>query len=847
MIDAQIIAVSTERASSGNITIQFFAKIETDTGRPVKFRIMEEDGNVLDIADEYVSSPVEISKFFFLNNRSSFETTSYSILMYVEEQNGSNITIQKTIDGFSINSVNRLNFNTFEWSIKNMTKIPIYSLMQIVDRTTGVVVLNSTQERKDLGNGASFYRYEFPSLDSLPDGQYSYRLKYYSLDENWNRFFPNENGVAFEIRENVAPELKIRDTKIRKDLLNFTLTSRVLISDFEMDDVQFEITDNFGNKLREMPNFTYSPRLERISAEYPLLKFNSTRLTVTVHVNDKFYGHKVASETIKLYNIYGLHRERDMFRWQFRNYSNKQISMQPEVLDFDGNVIQKGGISRIRDSFDYMLVQDFEKFLVVRDYYRFRLRVWCDEEDWSEYYPYEYGIQFTRRDHEPPKITINNASIYRDLDNVTYLKLDADITDKENDHILYTIKDDVGYVIRQTTQYVTTPHHIDIQPKYDSIGSLETQITLSVVDDNNGTASETVMARAFRFNNLQQKKGHIFNWSVDNYSYTPLDYYLMVTKKVTTIDAETNLPVDSYVEVYRSEKYTQPMTIRPSYKEHRISPKLRKGDYYYKLVADVPSKYSYPNDIGYAFSTEDNTLPQIEVDYIEVTRDSETNFLVRIAGNITDIDEDLVDVKVYDQYGTILYKSATPEPTPLRFNISHVYNSATFEVAKLYLTIEALDEGNGLNSHTEDINLFEIQNLFKSGQEFYWSVRNYSKIPINMQLEILDSEGNPAGAGSVIKTGTQTIFREFRDILDIYSYDEGNYFYRVKITSDTANWVTYYPNINGFPFEIIDNQIPRVRDITSEVNRTGTKQYTIRMKGHVTDGDNDQVYVTIKE
>jgi hypothetical protein len=846
MLTARLKSISLDKSFSSNISLQIIATIENDSANPVKFKISTSEGTVLEDNTNFVATPVDISKFYFLNNKDYFDTTSISIIMEVEDSSGEKVTITENIDTFQINNVARTSEKTFEWSLRNFSTVPIYTMMQIFD-INGNVVFNSNEYRKPYGISYNFYKYFCENLNALPDGDYFYRVKYYSKDEEWNRYYPSKEGIKFQVRVNEYPRLRISNTKIRKDSAGFKLASRIIFSDAEMDDIIYTITDNYGNILKQRTNYTYSPKIERLEYEYPLVNFNSSHLTVRVDVQDKLFGQSWMEETIKLYHIYDLYRYRDNFRWKFRNYSNKSILMQMEATDFNSNIKKLGKVMSMRDTFDYLQFEDPTLFDLPRDYYKFRLRVWCPEEDWYEYYPYDpfpdSGIQWTRRPHVPPEIEIVHAYIVRDLDDVKYLMFKANITDPEKDPIMYELTDDAGTVIRKTRDPIDTPTVIDIKPIYDLIERSRIEITLTVEDDNGGIATKTVSAKAYQISGLKQEKGHIFSWRVDNHSTRELDMNIEILK----LNEETGEK-----EVIRvSNDYLVGSTIRPVNIVDRLYPKLKPGYYYYRLK--VQSKIEeavdyYPSVEGVQFYADANTPPIIQLESLSLNRVDDSTFFVGLGGTITDRDYDLVEYTIKDQFKNAIDSSDGFVKTPVYLNASGNYQISNLNTARLVLAIDALDEGDTLTTHTEIVNLFEVQNLYKDYDAFYWLFRNYSKMPVTMQIEILNHEGILEGAGKLITQGTLTQYREFRQLFNPNDYDEGEYFFRLKIYVENETWVSYYPNMTGVPFTVTHNSAPKIDIISTDSSKVaGQNKYLIDIDASITDKDGNKVYYVIKD
>jgi hypothetical protein len=839
VLDVKIKSVVINKGTSGNISLQVLASISNSNAKPVKFSIKDESGYVLQSVDDYVATPVEISKFFFLD-RDIYPSNKTVIRLEVTDTGGESETVEYVLDTFSIDPLERLETNEFRWGLRNFSSVPVYSIVQILNDKEEVV-LNSNEYRKSYDKNFSTYRYKSEEILALPEGNYTYRLKYYSKDENWNRFYPSETGIAMEIRKNEAPKLMIKDTKIRKEETYFALSSRIMFSDSEEDDIFYTITDNLGTMLLDMTSYTYSPKLEHLYHEYPLVHFDSSRLTVTVNVNDKILGRTKVEETIDLFHIYNLHRRNERFRWSFRNYSNKAISMQLEVTDFNGNVITTGDPVTKRSSFDYIDIIDTKEILLEREYYKYRLRVWSVEEGWSKTYafPITEGIQFTERAHDNPTIEILEASITRDLDNVCHLHLEAQVKDKEKDPFLFEVSDDNGTMIRKARDLVEPPAIITVDSVYDLINKSHANITLSVEDIRNGTASETVEVTAYRISGFSQEKGHIFNWYIDNYSLQNLG----MTVEIMTEDEEGKKTV-----IQTGEEQFIGRTIRSIPFQERLYPKLPAGTYFYRLkVSSAAENWStyFPHEDGYSFVASEN-IPS-EPEFKSITLDpTDSGVMITIDGMITDEDMDFVNYQLRDSLGNVLYDSGKFVETPLTFKIQREYKEAELNNTRIIFYLDSLDEGDHMKTVTETVYLFDTQNLYQDYEEFYWLFRNFSNKPIDVQVEILGEDGDLEGAGASFSLGNIKEYREYRDIVDFSDYDEGDYFFRLRLSTKNESWKEYYPDINGLPFNIFQNAAPKITPLDLKVVKNGDG-YSANVKLSITDENGDKVYFTIKK
>jgi len=299
-----------------------------------------------------------------------------------------------------------------------------------------------------------------------------------------------------------------------------------------------------------------------------------------------------------------------------------------------------------------------------------------------------------------------------------------------------------------------------------------------------------------------------------------------------------------------SNVYDVYSTIRSIKYEDRIIPKLPPGKYYYRLRVYSESEdwvTYYPSEEGYEFEAFKNTPSVITLESMDLNKKDDNTFSVALNGNITDKDNDYVIYRSKDQLGNTLFDSETYKETPVYFNISKNYDIKDLKTPRLSIYIDSLDEGEAMTTLTQNINLFEIQNLYRDYNKFYWLFRNYTLIPIDMQVEILDHEGNLAGAGSLVTVTKQLEFREYREILNFGDYDEGKYFFRIRLSTPNETWTSYYPNINGLPFEIKENTAPKIKVNSAKVVKDSSNKYHIDLNAYVTDKEGNKVYYVIKD
>ncbi|ALN97706.1 hypothetical protein Bp8pS_027 [Bacillus phage vB_BpuM-BpSp] len=850
-MELNIQSVTVDSDSKNRLQLRVIAIIEDDNGNNIKYKIKNEDGKIIDQIEEYKLSPIKISKVIFLEDVKFKNSNSY-ITIEAENDLGSINTIRKDFNLYDIYNLERTKLDEFSWKVKNFSPYSIYTMVEIVNKEKELMT-NSLEYRMDSNKkGTSNYRSSI-NLKDLEEGEYYYRIRYYSKDENWNRYYPDDSGIKFIVRNNENPRVRLKDIVLLEEKSTFKLTGKVIISDEEEDRVKYNIKDNLGNTLKEMINFDYTPRIDFFEYEYPKTFFNTSKLIITVNVFDEIYGNNSHSYQVDLFSIDNLRRVRDHFVWKFKNRSNRNISMQPEVLDFYNQIVKVGEVNQYRGSYNFINIEDAEEFAIQKNYYKFRLKVWSEEDNWSTYYPNEEGIQFTRYPHLNPIITLNEAYLMRDLDDTRFLILNADITDPENDHILFTVLDEEGTIIREARDYIETPYNLNLKEEYtvDASGS---NIVIYVIDDKGGEATLAVRANSFIISSLRERLGHIFSWKLDNFSRFELITQLEILEHnlVSVTDEEGNTEEEIEINtVYLGNENRTGETLRPVEIKDRIRPKLKQGEYYYRIriISEEEDLIQYyPNEEGIKFTTIENTKPIITTNSIGIETNEDDETVINYNGIIEDNEDDMVTYSVTDSKGNIIEESKEYVETPLKLETYQKYPKDDIRKAYIDLFIECIDEGNEINSIIERVYMFDIQNLYRDYNEFYWLIRNLSSSPINIQAEILNNSGDLDGLGKVFTISNQTEYKELMEEIDFNDYDNGDYFFRLRVFTEEEQLVSYYPSINGIPFKLENNHKPDITNFKVEIDSTENEsEYKLDVSASVSDKDYEKVYYIIKD
>jgi hypothetical protein len=142
--------------------------------------------------------------------------------------------------------------------------------------------------------------------------------------------------------------------------------------------------------------------------------------------------------------------------------------------------------------------------------------------------------------------------------------------------------------------------------------------------------------------------------------------------------------------------------------------------------------------------------------------------------------------------------------TPINLDELLQYNKDGFEKTHLVLKITARDEQGAETEKEEEIPLFMIAGLAKSGNNFTWKFKSYSKIPINMQIEIINEARDVIVRGQEFTKGFTVNEYTFNDKLPNIEYKDDQYYYRLRV------WV---------PIEAVDEYLPTRRGVLFELEK----------------------------
>lgn len=142
-------------------------------------------------------------------------------------------------------------------------------------------------------------------------------------------------------------------------------------------------------------------------------------------------------------------------------------------------------------------------------------------------------------------------------------------------------------------------------------------------------------------------------------------------------------------------------------------------------------------------------------------------------------------------------------PIEIRDKILYNNNGIGFEKTNLEITINARDIHGRTAEKSKTIKLWLISNLIKMNNiyEWKWDFINYSLVPINMQLEIIDENRQIIAQGKKITQAYNSIPITFRDKINYIPSRKDRIFYRIKLICYNEDWEYYYPSREGVLFQ----------------------------------------------
>ena len=678
--------------------------------------------------------------------------------------------------------------------------------------------------------------------------------------------FPETGTFKFDIvKENTAPEISLKNIDLKSYGNSFQLFFDAFIRDSELDDVHFNIYDNHGNILFQQDYYTYVPKIEKVEYLYQIKHFSSLFLELRAEITDnKTFSTKETFE-VPLFKVSNLRITRDILYWDLVNYSSSVLKTQVEILDINDNIVYRGKTQSNRFELKQVTVTDGQIVELLRTdeikYYKFRIRVSCEEENYVGYYEFDNGTLTSTKWHEAPLVKINSVEFTRSIEDEKRVKVDFSIKDAVTeryfeDLITYKIFDDSGNIIYSTYDLFALPEkgsdNIVVNVPYNFTNQPETTITVEVTTEYNKQASDSMTQNAYYFKAAPIKDQQALEFEMDNYFVGSLFLRLIGLVKLP-LDKEGN---QYYEEVIKELEI--PNTVDRIKSSIRFVPKLYNEDktvilyrvaivneefpnlniengkfiyekVYESLTSDIETSQREIRAINdqteeeaeeyYTFPSMKNRTPSIVVNnYINEFNGSKSELTVRINFSITDLDKDKIRYMISDKFECIKKSDGFIDTYPTNGKIdlivSKTYQLFNLDTSFIQIYIEAEDEDGAYDEIPFKIPLHDINCINFSEEEneegkvtaglITWNYRLYSKKAIRMVIEILDNEGYLYGKSKVLDGLYSNELKTISQRIDFENYNEGQYRFRIKTYSQGETWSMFYPNSMGYEFYIDD-------------------------------------------
>ena len=689
------------------------------------------------------------------------------------------------------------------------------------------------------------------------------------------------NVYKFDIvKENTAPEISLKNIDLKSYGNTFQLFFDAFIRDSELDDVHFNIYDNHGNILFQQDYYTYVPKIEHIEYLYQIKHFSSLFLQLRAEISDNKTFTKKETFEIPLFEVTNLRLTRDILYWELTNFSSSVLKTQVEILDINDNIVYKGKTQSNRLELKRVTITDGQVIELLRTndikYYKFRIRVSCEEENYVGYYEFDSGTLTSTKWHNAPIVKINDIQFSRSIENEKRVKINFSIKDPITeryfeDLITYKIFDDSGNVIYNTYSLFSLPekrsNEIEVNVPYNFTDKPETTITVEVVSEYNKKGSDSLTQNAYYIKAAPIKNQQALEFEMDNYYTGDLTLQLIGYVK---------LPLDKDGKQYYEEvisEMTIPNTINRMKSSIRFIPKVYNNDRSVLLYRLAVKCDQFPNlniengkfiyetvykslisnnktdqveiraindqkedeaEEYYTFPSMKNRTPSIIVDYYNTEfNGSKSELDVYLNLSIEDLDKDKIKYMISDKYGCIKKSDGFIETYPtdgkIRINASKKYKLANLDTSFIQVYVEAEDEDGAYDEIPFKIPLHVLNCInFSSdtnadgettGGHITWNYRLYSKKAIRMVIEILDNEGYLYGKSKVIDGLYSTEMKTVSQFINFEDYNEGNYRFRIKTYSEGETWSMFYPNSIGYEFSITDKgEVVPITAITPETD-----------------------------
>lgn len=846
--------------------LQFNFKIIDDTLNRVRYEIYDENHNPIYISGtDYLSSPLEINNLEYLSliNFKEAEKTTIYINIFNEDGDSEVFEERVNINNFFLGDIetkitNNELYSYFKWEADS------YSIQDLYGRIELLFEDNTTKESsyKKILKGTNQNKISVISIQSYIDSikesndptlrNIKYRLNI--VDSGMNHlFYVPETGYLtyFASYENERPNLRLDNIELKRVGNVFQLKTDLIFHDSNLDDVKYCVEDNQGNILFQEDYFSYTPRIQQMYYTYDIKYFNSLFLDLNSSVTDNLTFTETRKTSIPLFTVDNLRINRDRLYWDVTNFSNSILKTNVQILDINNVIVYEGDVQLNRIELSRATVTDDTPIKLLEEsdvykYYKFRIKIRCDEENFTDYVEFDTGTLVSTQHHLTPVIDIKYGELLRDLDNNKKIHLIFSVNGKNGDLFKYSIYDDSGNTLLNTKDYISIPQDIDIFLPYDFVNKLSTDITIDVATEYNKKGTASITLDSYYIRNLKLRDdpiilNHIFQFECDNYCI----YDLLVTAEVYQFEYEERIDENNHKYLYFDDNLLLPEngllyneyefnltnTIDTILQQIRMVPKppVKKvksydengfeKDYIYflygiRLRVDCPDlnvtahKYIYPNNSSILLKSipKYNELPSIEINY--VNKEFINNYSkMKVDINVTfsDGDFDRMMYSISDKYGDLLNSEGYVDyglNNSINLNVSKTYDLLNIDTSFLQLYFKNVDEDGSRAEEFYKIPLHTVNNISYLNGEFVWNYRMYSKASINMVLEILDDKGYLYAVSKPIKCNYSNNLNTIRETIDLKNFEEGIYRYRVRTYSVNEAWNMYYPNMNGNYMEL---------------------------------------------
>lgn len=810
--------INVDRDSAKGLYLHLYFDIIESNGSKIKTTIYLDNEEIYK-DNSFHETPYNDCNIIYLNKNSLPKTTS-EVKISMENEDGIKTVETYTVNNFNVNFVKRENSETFIWQLDNFSDMILRSNIEIYDNTGNLVI--TTPLKDNYQSSILQNKKEYINLSSLNEGIYSFFIIINA--EGKRILFPNEDyGYRMNLKTSRIPKSIIQSAVISKNGDNFDLYMKAIFRDEDMDKIRYSISDSNNILIYERGSYKFSPSMENIIYSYSNRLFNRLIMKYTTTVSDIYTMYSESTYEIKLFGISNLRRERKRLYWEYYNYSNVRINMQVEVLDFKENIIYQGDIITKLDQKDKITITDDKivNYFINNDnfeYYKFRLKVWSEAENYLDYYQFKNGTTFVPLENNPPEVKIIEGSLGRNKNGEKVLNLKVFIDDKDNDKLEYTIYDDEMTPIHKSNNKIQSGQTIDISFKYDYFNRLRSNITLTVYDEFEGITSDSITVKTYNIKNLNVKDGYLFSFDADNLSEKSL------MTKIEVLDLSGN-------QIAISEPQEVGNTIDYKNFKFRWLPK-KEGLFKYRLIAyeidelgnEIWKEY-YPNEEGQEFNGALNLPPSIAVNSCSYSEIDLYNMQLNIVSELSDPNLDrityLIKLQINEQSERIIKEQKELKETPISDNTIVSYNKLDITRLRLPYSIEAIDEEGLKSIYSNYINLYNVSHIFNTGNKFHFAYRIFINKNLKGRIEILDENGVLYGCGETKSLiGGLEIYNHDITKLDLNNYEEGSYYYRVKIWSEDEKWNEYYPNQEGIFFNIKRDNPPIVTNYSVSKDNT---------------------------